>query len=450
MGGSANDVVITGLGAVTAAGLGTDRLWRGLIRGKSLITRHETTSFDNEGPSEGWPDSPFPQALWPEEVWGGFLPHELRGAGESSGDPLELAALWAVREAWEQAGCEGQVDPLRVGCAFGTSKGGVHAATNEWLATHRPPTDRPTNGVTHFPDSWKSDGFLSVFPHHASTLVANACGARGPRSSPIAACATGLAAAILGARWIEEDLCDVVITGSADAALHPLILAAFNRLGVLASRRNAPRQIMDRVEDGRNSVECRPFDAYRHGFVVGEGAGCLILERESQALARRQPLLARWCGGRQLTDAASLMQPDPAATSLKRLITDTLKHAAKDPHEIGYINAHGTGTSSNDLVEIQALRETWGTNRLAQVPISSFKGTVGHLLGAAGSVELVGTVLALQRRLVPPTANRLRADTEFADCCLPEHAMAMPRPCVLKLSSGFGGHLMAAIIELAD
>lgn len=450
MGGSANDVVITGLGAVTAAGLGTDRLWRGLVRGKSLITRHETTSFDSEGPSGRWPDTPFPQALWPEEVWGGFLPDELRAAGESSGDPLELAALSAVREAWEQAGCEGQVDPLRVGCVFGTSKGGVHAATNEWLAAHHPSMACAVNVETTLQHVVKSDGFLSVFPHHASTLVANACGARGPRSSPIAACATGLAAAILGARWIEEDLCDVVITGSADAALHPLILAAFNRLGVLASRRNAPRQIMEQVENGRNGVECRPFDTYRHGFVVGEGAGCLILERKSLALARRQPLLARWCGGRQLTDAASLMQPDPAATSLKRLIGDTLKHAAKDPSEIGYINAHGTGTRLNDLVEIQALREPWGAKRLAQVPISSFKGTVGHLLGAAGSVELVGTVLALQHRLVPPTANRLRTDPDFADCCLPEHAMTISRPCALKLSSGFGGHLMAAILELAD
>lgn len=259
-----SSIVITGLGAVSAAGTGTEALWQGLIRGQSLIeTRYEGETF------RGLRQIPASLAMT-----GGFLPQELFCQNEPWRDPLEAAAVVAAREAWESADGDGQFEPVRIGCAFGTSKGGVFAATQTWQLSRE-----PASSVSVV----DRDVFLSVFPHEASRLVATICGARGPCSAPIAACATGLAAAMQGARWIEEGLCDVVITGSADASLHPLILAAFQRLGVLASQRNLPEGY-----SRQNSIECRPFDKYRHGFLVGEGAGCLVLERESSAVARGQ------------------------------------------------------------------------------------------------------------------------------------------------------------------
>lgn len=418
-----SSVVITGLGAVSAAGTGTEALWQGLIRGQSLIeTRHDKDTF------RGLQHLPASLA-----ITGGFLPQELFRQNEPLHDPLEAAAVAAAREAWASASGDGQFEPVRIGCAFGTSKGGVYAATQAWQLSREPA--RSVSVVDR-------DVFLSVFPHEASRLVATICGARGPCSAPIAACATGLAAAMQGARWIEEGLCDVVITGSADASLHPLILAAFQRLGVLASQRNLPEGYSP-----QNSIECRPFDKYRHGFLVGEGAGCLVLERESSAVARGQKILARWRAGRQLTDAASLMQPDPQAQSLQRLIAELLKSGRCDTQDLGYVNAHGTGTRLNDQTELMALQQVLGSSWLEELPVSSFKGTIGHLLGAAGSVELVGTVLALDRRVVPPTANRTQVDREFEKYLLPAEALPMRKNVALKLSSGFGGHLMGVLLE---
>ena len=249
--------------------------------------------------------------------------------------------------------------------------------------------------------------------------------------APVAACATGLAACLRGVDLIREGRCDVVLAGSSDASLQPAILGSFQRLGVLARPGENP------------AAACRPFDRNRSGFVVGEGAGCLILESLEHAVARGATWYAEWQSGRMLSDPSGLTQLDPQGLSLQRLLRDL----GDDVREIpDYINLHGTATLPNDQVESAAIRAVMGSE-VDRISFSSLKGGLGHLLGAAGSVELAASLLAIRDQIVPPTVNLDSPDPPLKLDFTPCEAKRRQIENVWKLSLGFGGHLSAACVR---
>jgi 3-oxoacyl-[acyl-carrier-protein] synthase II len=246
----------------------------------------------------------------------------------------------------------------------------------------------------------------------------------------VAACATGLAACLRGFELIRDGRCDVVLAGSSDASLQPAILGSFQRLGVLARPSDDP------------ATACRPFDRHRSGFVIGEGAGCLVLESFEHAVARGARWYAEWESGRMLSDPSGLTQLDPHGQSLQRLLSDLRNEVGELPD---YMNLHGTATLPNDRVESAAIRAVLGTDADG-ISYSSLKGGLGHLLGAAGSVELAASLLAIRDQTVPPTVNLETADPELTLDFTPRQSRQRSIDRVWKLSLGFGGHLSAASV----
>lgn len=420
-------VAITGLGLVTPFGIGVEATWSALMRNASalrplLVSPH------------------WPAPLWPENTVGGPLPpaEDLAAALQDSEaasrqDRVILAGRVAAREALSAANLlrgTGRFSRLtvlgnRVGIAFGTSKGGLDTTTQHWL------TSQDRSPASRF--SWEQ-----AWPHATASAIGAEYQIRGPASCPVAACATGLAACFVGRHWIEGGLCDVVLVGSSDASLHPAILGSFRRLGVLSSG------------TGGLPPGCRPFDRNRDGFLIGEGAACLVLERAEHAQSRASTPLAWLRGGLQLTDTAGLLQPDPAGEALEHLIRRTLATAGVHPGDIGYVNLHGTGTLANDALEGAVIDRVFGPENANQpLRMSSLKGALGHLLGAAGSVELALTVLALFRQTAPPTTCLIHPDAGSPARHILGSPTALDTRHALKLSSGFGGHLLAALLEQA-
>jgi 3-oxoacyl-[acyl-carrier-protein] synthase II len=343
-------------------------------------------------------------------------------------DPVITLGLWAVREATAQAGFgAGAADPERIGCVFGTSKGGLEAFRFALPVADHTPAHRD-HGL-ELPELWRS-----VPPTVCCTELTAAYGWQGPALTPVAACATGLVSLIRGAALIRDGACDVVVTGSSDASLQPALLASFRRLGVLAPG------TLDPVS------ACRPCDARRQGFAVGEGAGAIVLERWEHAVARGAPILAEWVDGLQRADPHGLTVLPQDPTALVRLISDLLHRTGLPSNAIDAVSLHGTGTRQNDAYETAALRQVSGSHA-DQTLGFGIKGGIGHLLGAAGSVESVGTICALLDQVLPQTVN---CETPAPDCPLPlTHAGPVRRPLthVLKLSLGFGGHLAAGLFR---
>jgi len=237
-----------------------------------------------------------------------------------------------------------------------------------------------------------------------------------------------------GFELVRDGHCDVVLAGSSDASLCTSVLASFHRLGVLARGFDDP------------ATACRPFDRHRSGFVVGEGAAMLVLERLDRAVARGAPIYAEWIASGYAADVSGVTQLEEKPLGLIRLIHDVLRRAGLTASEIDYVNLHGTATQQNDLCETNALKQAFGT-AAKSLRCSSLKGGVGHLLGAAGSVEVAATMLAMRDGVIPPTVNLTEPDS---DCDL-DYTPGSPRPQrienALKLSLGFGGHLVAAIVR---
>lgn len=393
-------VVVTGVGLVTPFGAGRELSWSAICQGQSSVR---------------W--------LVADDL-GGALPRGMRWAGaiapsdshSTSSEPVVSLALTAAREAMSHARIS--VSSLcsdRGGCVIGTSKLGLRSFARAMQ---------------------QADDVLPelLWPNAAALAVAAECRLSGPVLCPVAACATGLVSLIRGADLIRSGECDVVLAGSSDASLVPIVLGSFQRLGVLARG----------FEDAGSA--CRPFDALRSGFVIGEGAAVLVLENREHALARGASVIAEFVTSGMASDPSGLTQVDPEGTSLARLIQNVLKCANVAPTEIDAINLHGTATRANDVAESRAIRLAFGSaaNRLV---CSSQKGAIGHLLGAAGSVESAMAVLSLRDQIVPPTINLRTPD---AQCDL-DYAANVSRPTplrhVLKVSLGFGGHLAVGLFR---
>ncbi|MEX0728855.1 MAG: beta-ketoacyl-[acyl-carrier-protein] synthase family protein, partial [Planctomycetaceae bacterium] len=363
-----SSIVITGVGLVTALGPDRETTWSRLLAGRRAPRRV----------GDGLIGAPacFSQAGQP-----GRDDHD---EPEYEYDPVIRLALQAAQECMADALLsDGSFRRERSGCVVGTSKGGLATAAR-WLTAEGDGSKTP---------------FDQIFPHAASQIIARRYRLLGPCLAPVAACATGLVCLIRAAEWIRDGACDFVLAGSADASLLPIVLGSFRRLGVLAKAVSDPADA------------CRPFDRERSGFVVGEGAAMFALEREASARARGAKIYGEWIAGSLASDPSGLMFLDPSGESLTWLIRETLRRGNITAADVDYLNLHGTATRQNDLCETRALHAALGRDAV-RVACSSQKGSLGHLLGAAGSVETALTLLALRDQIVPPTMNLTQPDPE--------------------------------------
>ena len=387
-------VAVTGRGVVTSLGEGADAFFDSLAAGKSGIVDgiSRALGFDAE------------QYLDPRVA--------------RRVDRYAQLAIAAADQAAREADLEG-CDPDRVAVVIGTGVGGLITLQENCESF----LERGERGV--------SPNFVPMMmPNAAAGLVAIRLGVHGPGFSVASACATGAHAIGEGMRMIERGAADVVVAGGTEAALTTLCIAAFKRMGALSS-------------EGIS----RPFDARRDGFVMGEGAAVLILEREEHARERGAAVFGRIAGYGASNDAFDMVQPDEDGAGALRAMRAALADAGAVPGDVGFISAHGTGTPINDRVESRAIRELFGADA---PPVSSTKSAIGHLLGAAGSTEALVCVEALRRGLLPPTINYEEPDPDCDLDYLVEGARPAPGVSLaLSNSFGFGGQNACLAIAAA-
>jgi 3-oxoacyl-[acyl-carrier-protein] synthase II len=396
---TAADVAVTGLGLVTAAGVGIDASWRRVCAGVS------TAATDPE--LAGLPVDFACRVP-------GFDPRALLGRRATLNyDRFVQLALVAAAEAVADAGLDPATwDGARVGVVVGCGLGGV--AT--WEAQHRRMLDAGPQTVSSL-----------LIPMLVPNMVAGHLGMRlhatGPNLVTATACASGATAIGVARDLLRAGTCDVVLTGGAEAGVAPLIVTGFAQMGALSGRRDAP------------AAASRPFDADRDGFVIGEGSGILVLERAADARARGARVRARLIGYGASADAYHMTAPDPTGHGIERAVRDALTDAGAGFDEVDHVNAHGTSTPLNDLTEAQVLSRCLGTGPA----VTSTKGVVGHALGAAGAIEAAFTVLAVEHGLVPPTANLDSQDRRIEIDVVGKAPRHRRISVALSNSFGFGG-----------
>ncbi len=397
-------IVITGIGMTASVGTDREAVWQAVGRGESGVRTLAGLPGVPEGLLIGAPVDIEPE-----------YPGQLKAIALS-----QRAADEAIRDAEVDLGA---VDLDRFGCAISSQMGdtsGIAALLGY---------DKPADPTARVP--W----WQQWMPNTACTEVANRYRLAGPRMSHSVACASGLVEVLSAVRAIRDNQCDIALAGSAEA-FHPLLAAGFRQMKVLAHH-DDPRQA------------CRPFDLGRQGFVMGEGSAMLVLERLSHAVARGATIYAEVAGGKMLAEAHHVTSMDAESEVLAHLISVTLRDAELVPGEIGYINAHGTGTHLNDVVESRGIRRAFG-RAADQTCVSATKSMLGHLINAAGIVELAITVLALRDGFAPPTLNLTDQDPKCDLDCLPLVGRNGRYENALKLSVAFGGHLAAVALSRWD
>jgi 3-oxoacyl-[acyl-carrier-protein] synthase II len=393
-------VVITGVGAVTPLGVGSRTLLDGWAAGCSGLSDGLGRCADFDPRS----------AMTRKQIVRSdrFTQLAIAAAGE------------AVREAGWEAGLP--YEPNRIGCIVGTGIGGL--ATME--VQHSTLTEIGEEAVSVF-------GVPMLMSNAAPGAVAMRYGLQGPNWGVVSACAAGAHAIGTAVGLIRSGGIDAIVTGGAESALTPLALAGFARMRATS----------------RVGIS-RPFDARRDGFVIGEGAGMLVLEEAAAAQARGATVLGEILGFGATSDAYHLTAPEPTGDGAAKAIGLALQQAELSPADIDYVNAHGTSTPLNDRAETFALKRAL-REHAATIPVSSLKSAIGHLLGAAGAVEAVATVLALRSRIAPPTLNWNEPEAEMDLDYVPGVAKPLTprtdRAIGLSNSFGFGGH--NAVICLA-
>jgi 3-oxoacyl-(acyl-carrier-protein) synthase len=393
-------VVITGIGMITSLGQNREAVWRAVRQGKSGVRSLRGLPAIPDGLLIGAPVD------FPEEV-----PGQLK---------VIALARKAAAEALEDSGIDlNDVDLDRFGCAISAHMGDTSFVPLNLGLMPTPPRE-------HVP--W----WQQWMPNTACWQVANEHGLAGPRICHSVACASGLIDILSAVRSIRDGQCEIALAGSAEG-LHSLFAAGFHQMRVLAYHED-PTQA------------CRPFAIDRRGFVMGEGAGMFVLERLSHALDRGARIYAEILGGKLLAEAHHVTGLDEASDALSYLISATLRDAGVVPDQIDYINAHGTGTQQNDLAETRGIRRAFG-DAADRTCVSSTKSMLGHLVNAAGSVELAITALALRDGFAPPTLNLFHPDPECNLDCVPLVGRRARFEHALKLSVAFGGHLAAAVLR---
>ncbi|MGH3664398.1 MAG: beta-ketoacyl-ACP synthase II [Micromonosporaceae bacterium] len=410
------DVVVTGLGATTPLGGDVAATWDALIAGRSGVTSLT-------------------------EEWAESLPVRIAGrlAEEPSSkiervkarrlDRSEQVALIAAREAWADAGFSDRdqpadeasgadIDPERLGVVVGSGIGGALTllGQDDILEAHGPRRVSPHTIPMLMPNGPAA---------HVGLLVKARAGVHCPAS----ACATGAEALAWGLDMIRAGRADVVVAGGVEAVIHPLPLAGFASMRAMSTRNDEPERAS------------RPWDKARDGFVLGEGAGIVVLERADHAKARGARVYARFAGAGLSADAYDMVQPDPEGRGAIRAIEFALRDADLSGSDVRHVNAHATSTPIGDMAEVGALRKSIGGN----AAITSTKSMTGHLLGAAGAVESIAAILAVHQSIVPPTINLEDPDDGLDLDVVTDGARKVDIPVALNNSFGFGGHNAALV-----
>ncbi|MFI9080412.1 beta-ketoacyl-ACP synthase II [Streptomyces sioyaensis] len=405
-------VVVTGIGATTPLGGDSASTWEALLAGRSGISTLE-------------------------QDWATDLP--VRIAGQIAVEPSEIIprpqarkldrsaqfALIAAQEAWKDAGFTAKagedtsVNPDRLGAVIASGIGGVTTLLDQY-------------------DVLKEKGVRRVSPHTVPMLMPNSpsanvgieFNARAGVHTPVSACASGAEAIGYAIEMIRSGRADVVVAGGTEAAIHPLPIVAFGNMMAMSKNNDDPQGAS------------RPWDVDRNGFVLGEGAGVIILESEEHAKARGAMIYAVAVGQGISADAHHITQPEPSGNGIAAALQNLLDNTDLQPAEIVHVNAHATSTPAGDVGELRALRKAFGDD-VDHMAITSTKSMTGHLLGGAGGIETVATVLALKNRIAPPTINIDQLDPE-ADADIvrgePRKLPAEGRIAALNDSFGFGGH----------
>lgn len=422
-------VVVTGLGVVAPNGIGKDAFWSACVNGRSGISRisaFDASSFPIKVAGEVKNFDPCP-----------FVPESSRKSLKIMGRAARFG-LGAAGLAVQDSGLElDRVNPEKVGVCMGG--GVVPIDLGEIMPLLMQVADEhgrfdlnkldPRNGTPLFP-LW----LLKYLPNMVAAHISMAFNAQGPNSTITTACVAGTQAVGEGFRMVARGEADVCITGGADSRLDPLLLMAYNALGTL-SRGNLPPE------------ECsRPFDRLRDGFVLGEGAGVLILEDFDRAKERGAKVYAEVLGFGSSFDAYSITKPDPEGKGASRAIKNALEEAKVNADDIGYVNAHGTSTRLNDLMETAAVKRVFGEHA-RQVPISSIKSMIGHSIGASGAVEAVALAMTLSDDVIPPTINLTHPDPNCDLDYIPNVARDYVPKIALSTSFGFGGQNGALVMK---
>ncbi len=403
-------VVITGLGTVNPLGHDVPTYWQALLAGENgigRITRFDVTGLPVQIAGEVKDFDPL-QRLSRKEV--------------RRQDLYTVFALYAAAEALEDARLD-QVDPYRVGVIIASGIGGVITLEQELRKM-----------VAHGPE--KVSPFLvpMMIPDMAAGAVAMKYGFKGPNFCVVSACASATNAIGEAFRMIQRGDADVIVTGGAEAPLTPLAVAGFSNMRALSTRNDEPHRAS------------RPFDAERDGFVMGEGAGIVVLESLDHARRRGARIYAEITGYGATEDAHHITAPHPEGEGAYRSMQLALASAGLQPEEIDYINAHGTSTPLNDKIETLAIKRLFGEHAY-KIPISSTKSMIGHLLGASGGAEFIATVLSVYHQRVHPTRNLEHPDPECDLDYVPEGAREVSIRHALTNSFGFGGHNATLVVS---
>ena len=405
-------VVVTGLGAVTPVGNDIPAMWRSLVEGESGVTR--ISSFD---------PSPFASQIAGEVK--GFEAAAYLSAKELK--RTERFVQFAVAAA-KQAAADARLDvshedPFRVGVLIGSGMGSLGLIEQQ-----------QTTLLQKGPQKLSPFMIPMIIVNMAPGQVAISLGLKGPNSCTATACASGAHGVGEAFRIVQRGDADAMVAGGTESCITPLAIGGFCALKALSHRNDEPTKAS------------RPFDQHRDGFVMGEGAGIMVLEELDHATRRGARIYAEMAGYGRTADAYHMTAPDPEGAGAAGAMAAALADAALTPDQISYINAHGTSTELNDKVETLAIKRVF-KDFATRVPVSSTKSMTGHLIGGAGGVEAVICCLAIQHSVIPPTINY---DVPDPDCDLdyvPNHARKLPVESALSNSLGFGGHNATVIFK---
>ena len=403
---SSTDVVVTGLGATTPRGGDVASTWDAMLAGRSGV-RALTQEWAAQLPVR----IAAHLAVDPSEVMDRVKLRRL--------DRSEAIALIAAHQAWADSGLKDSgLDPERLAVSFGSGIGGAQTLLNQ-------------------DDILEAHGPRRVSPHTVPMLMPNGpaawvgleLGAQAGVHAMASACATGAEALSLGLDIIRAGRADVVMTGGTEAVIHPLPIAGFASMRAMSTRNDDPEKAS------------RPWDKGRDGFVLGEGAGALVLERADHAIARGATIYARLAGAGITSDGYDIVQPHPEGAGAIRAIRRAIEDAGVSRSDIVHVNAHATSTPVGDMTEIAALLAAVGDHPV----LTSTKSMSGHLLGAAGALESIATILSIRDSIVPPTINLDDPDDALSMDVAAHKPRQLDIPAALNNSFGFGGHNVALV-----
>lgn len=406
-------VVVTGQGAITPIGNTLEEYWEGLSSGRNGIG--PITLFD-----------PSHHACRIAGEVKGFDPHDYMDRKEAKRmDRFAQFAIGATKQAIADAQFEiNDLNAEQVGVIIGTGIGGIKVME-----------DQQTIYLNRGPDRCSPFMVPMMIANMAAGLTAIHTGAKGPNSCPVTACAAGSNAVGDAFRLVQRGYAQAMICGGTEAAITPLSVAGFAAARALSTRNDDPTHA------------CRPFDRDRDGFIMGEGAGILLLEELEHALARGAKIYGEIVGYGMTCDAYHITSPVPGGEGATRAMELAMKDAGIRPGQVSYINAHGTSTSANDKTETAAIKKALGQENARQVAISSTKSMTGHLLGGSGGIEAVATVMAIANDKVPPTINLENPDPECDLDYVPHQSRDRKVEVALSNSFGFGGHNVTLVFK---